>query len=321
MESPSPTDPERFGRELDWNLLRTFLVVVQEGSITGAALRLCLTQPAVSLALKRLEARLDRRLIDRGGGRFTVTPAGREIFREVQEIYGSISRFGLLPSAAPEEISGHVRLLMVSRVKTRYLDQAIREFHELHPQVTFRIDVMAAAEVHAALLQKMGSLGFCLMRAPVAGLMSEVLIRQTYRLYCGTSHRLFGREGLGISDLRQEDFVSFVSDQIDGMLSPLTVFRAREGFAGRVVGSSSNLDEVRRMIVCGLGIGPLPEHIAAPDVEGGLLWSLPPRGGVAPVDIHVAWNPSARFTPAEIAFREHLLAKITAMPVAERLPS
>ena len=76
MDIPAPTDPERFSRELDWNLLRTFLVVVQEGGITSAATRLCLTQPAVSLALKRLEQHLGRQLIQRGGGRFRVTEAG-----------------------------------------------------------------------------------------------------------------------------------------------------------------------------------------------------------------------------------------------------
>lgn len=314
-------DPERFGRELDWNLLRTFMMVVQEGSITNAAMRLCVTQPAVSLALKRLEERLKRRLIERGGGKFELTDTGKAIYREVRDIYGSITRFGALVSDIPEEaMSGHVRLLMVSRVQTRYLDQAMQEFHERHPQVTFRVEVMAAADVHIALQQKMGSMGICLMRAPVPGLEAEVLVRQTYRLYCGAPHRLFGRTGLRVSDLRQENFVSFVSDQIDGMLSPLAVFRAREGFAGRVVGSSANLEEIRRMIVCGFGIGPLPGHIAAADVAAGLLWELPPYGGVVPVDIFVVWNPSARFTPAELAFRRHLLSKIEAIPVAERLP-
>jgi DNA-binding transcriptional LysR family regulator len=44
---------ERFAHNLDWNLLRTFAVVVEEGSITAAASRLLLQQPAVSMALKR----------------------------------------------------------------------------------------------------------------------------------------------------------------------------------------------------------------------------------------------------------------------------
>ena len=50
---------------LDWNLLRTFIVIVQEESVSRAAARLYLSQPAVSLSLKRLEERLGQRLIER----------------------------------------------------------------------------------------------------------------------------------------------------------------------------------------------------------------------------------------------------------------
>ena len=317
--SAAITDPERLGRDLDWNLLRTFMIVVKEGSITNAAMRLCVTQPAVSAALKRLEDRLNCRLIERGGGKFALTDTGRSIYREVRDIYGSISRFGALLAGDQEEMTGHVRLLMVSRIQTRCLDEALEEFHARHAQVTFRIEVMASPDVQMALQQKMGSLGIGLMRTPVPGLRAELLARQTYRLYCGAPHRLFRKTGLTLLDLREENFVSFVSDQIDGLLSPLAVFRAREGFAGRVLGTSSNLEEIRRMIVCGFGIGPLPEHIAAADVAAGLLWELPPQGGVAPVDAFVMWNPASRFTPAEIAFRRHLLNKIQAIPLDERL--
>lgn len=56
---------EKLIRELDWNLLRTFMYIVQEGSITRAAQRLMLRQPSVSQALQRLEARLGTQLIDR----------------------------------------------------------------------------------------------------------------------------------------------------------------------------------------------------------------------------------------------------------------
>ncbi len=311
-------DLDRFGNTLDWNLLRTFLVIVQEGGITAAALRLRLTQPAVSLALKRLETQLGRRLVERGHGHFAVTDAGQAIYAEVMEIYGTISRFGVMVRDMPEEISGHVRILMASRIETAIFDRVMTTFHERHRKVTFRIDVTASAEIHVSLQQQVGTLGICLMREPVAGLESEILIRQTYRLYCGRGHPLFGRRDIAIADLREADFVSFTSDQIDGMLSPIALFRAREGFAGRVVGASANLDEVRRMILCGLGIGPLPEHIAARSVASGELRELPPTGGVGPVDVHLMWNAHARFNRAEEAFLGALLAEARKLPSEHR---
>jgi DNA-binding transcriptional LysR family regulator len=311
---------DKLGNQLDWNLLRTFMVIVQEGGITAAAGRLLLTQPAVSLALKRLEERLGRRLIDRGPGRFQVTEAGEMIYREVVDIYGTISRFGVLVREIREEISGHVRILLASRIQTVLLDRVLKTFHELYPRVTFRIDVMASTDVHIALQQKVGTLGICLMRDPIPGLKNEVMIYQTYRLYCGREHRWYGQKDLDTAMLREEDFVSFTSDQIDGALSPVALFRAREGFAGRVVGASANLEEVRRMIVCGLGIGPLPEHIAARDVADGELWELPPYEGIAPVHIHLIWNPQAKFNRAETAFLSMLLDTVRDLPVEQRLP-
>ncbi len=72
MASPSVPDTEWVGRRflndrLDWNLLRTYLVIGQEGSMSRAAARLHITQSAVSQALKRLEEQLDCVLIVRGG--------------------------------------------------------------------------------------------------------------------------------------------------------------------------------------------------------------------------------------------------------------
>lgn len=313
-------DLDKLGNQLDWNLLRTFMVIVQEGGITAAAGRLFLTQPAVSLALKRLETQLGRQLIDRGPGRFRVTEAGETIYREIVDIYGTISRFGILVREIREEISGHVRILMTSRIQTVVLDRVLKAFHLRHPKVTFRIDVIPSTDVHVALQQKIGTLGICLMREPIPGLASEVLIHQTYRLYCGREHRFYGRSGLDVADLREEAFVSFTTDQIDGTLSPLALFRAREGFAGRVVGASANLEEVRRMIVCGLGIGPLPDHIAARDVADGELWELPPYEGVAPVNVHLIWNPQAKLNRAETAFLHALQTEVADLPVERRLP-
>ena len=61
---------------LDWNLLRTFLVIMQERSVSRAAARLHVTQPAISQALKRLEETLGRSLIRRRGPHFEPTHAG-----------------------------------------------------------------------------------------------------------------------------------------------------------------------------------------------------------------------------------------------------
>ena len=92
----SRDSPERIMREMDWNLLRTFVVLAQSRSVTDAANRLRLTQPSVSTALKRLENRVEKRLIHRAPGRFELTEAGETLYREALDIQGAILRLSTL---------------------------------------------------------------------------------------------------------------------------------------------------------------------------------------------------------------------------------
>ncbi|MBA5790878.1 LysR family transcriptional regulator, partial [Escherichia coli] len=56
-------------------------------------------------------------------------------------------------------------------------------------------------------------------------------------------------------------------------------------FAMPSTGVANNLEEVRRMIVSGLGIGAIPVQIAERDVRDGILWRLPPYEDVMPIDV------------------------------------
>lgn len=72
---------ENYGRDLDLNLLRVFVVVADAGSVTAAASRLYLTQPAVSAALKRLQRTVGSPLVARRGRGITLTERGRRLLQ------------------------------------------------------------------------------------------------------------------------------------------------------------------------------------------------------------------------------------------------
>ena len=167
---------------------------------------------------------------------------------------------------------------------------------------------MRSSDIVSALQEKTATLGLSLNRRPQPRLEQRLFLRQRYAFFCGKHHALFGRQDIGEGDLQRENFVSFTSDQIGGMLSPLTIFRDQQGFSGRIVASSPSLEEVRRLVIAGFGIGCLPEHVVAADVEAGLLWRLPPHEGIADVDIHLLWNREQRMSRAETLFIERLQA-------------
>jgi DNA-binding transcriptional LysR family regulator len=96
-EMTNVTDPiERLARDLDWNLLRTFIVIAKSKSLTEAAEVLRLKQPTLSSALKRLEDRIGKKLVVRSPGTFRLTTAGKVLEREAIEIHGAILRLGSL---------------------------------------------------------------------------------------------------------------------------------------------------------------------------------------------------------------------------------
>ncbi|MBV8680280.1 MAG: LysR family transcriptional regulator [Aquitalea sp.] len=291
---------------LDWNLLRTYLVIAQESSISRAAARLHVTQSAVSQALKRLEEQLQCTLVLRQGTRFALTETGDEIFRIASDIYGHVSRLSAALESRSEDILGKVRILCATGLKVASYDAYLARFHQQYPRVELEVEVLRSADIISGLLQKTATLGMGLCRLPQARLERRCLITQRYAFYCGRSHPLFGRSDLTLHSLQGHDFVSFISDQIGGNLSPLTIFRDQQGYTGKIIAASSSLEEVLRLTCAGFGIGSLPEHVAASDVAQGELWRLPPAAGIADLDLYLLWNREQKLSPAESVFLEGL---------------
>jgi DNA-binding transcriptional LysR family regulator len=309
---------ERLARELDWNLLRTFIALAEARSVTDAAERLRRKQPTVSNALKRLEDRLGRRLLERGPGRYALTEAGVELYREALDIQGAILRLDTAMREIKEEVQGHVRVAMASHVVCPLFDAALAAFHRRHPKATLSIDVMTSRYAIDNVMARRSSFAVCLVHEKSPRLDYRRLYREYFGLFCGPAHPLFGREDLAPGDLAGQASVSFFTDQMHDALRPVAILRAALALEHRVVGTSSHLEEVRRMIVAGLGIGPLPIHVVGRDVRDGLLWRLPPYDDPPAIDVYVVVNPAARFNRAEKALLSELNTRIDTTPIAAR---
>ena len=216
-------------------------------------------------------------------------------------------------------MSGVLHLLTVSRIQSGVYDECLAAFHRHHPRVDLQVEVMRSADILDALAQKRAGIGLSLCRTPIDKLERQLFLRQRYAVFCGRHHRLFGRTGLSINDLLGENFVSFMSDQLGDALSPLAVFRDQQGFTGRIVATSPSLDEIKRLVFAGYGVGCLPEHIVADDLAQQRLWRLPPEEGVADIDLYLMWHKERRLAPAEEAFLAHFRRYMARYSLAERL--
>ena len=297
---------ERFAHNLDWNLLRTFVVLVEEGSITAAANRLLLQQPAVSMALKRLEQTTGHRLIDRRPGRFEVTEAGEKLHRQAREIFAAVVRLPDALESAGADITGHVSIHSVSHVHHAGWDARLAGFFETHPKVTMSVTIETTADVISSVERGLASIGLCDGIIP-PGLDKVLYKREFYALYCGRGHRLFGVEDATLNDLRGDYYVAFTADVLGGQhMNAVTAVRAIGSFGQEVRAVSSHVEEVTRLIAANVGIGMLPHHLTEPHVAAGELWQLPPYEDLPPQDVFVITNPAAMLNPAEQAFLAHM---------------
>jgi DNA-binding transcriptional LysR family regulator len=297
---------DKFARNLDWNLLYTFMVIVQEEGIVTAADRLHVSQPAVSLALKRLEETAGVRLIDRGSGKLTMTPAGEALYPEACKLYASISRLPVKFERAPQSVSGKISISTISQVISKEYDSALAEFFKHHPKIELSISVKTIAEIIREAELGQITLGVC------GGVIPEILtkrwlLREKFGIFCGSSHPLFGKNNLTLDDLREDPFITFTADVLGGKhMSEVTALRAKASIGQFVRGQSSNVSELLRMIETGLGIGFLPLHLALPYEQSGSLWRLPPYDEVPSDDIYLIYNPATNFTSAERLFLAQL---------------
>ncbi|MBV1842435.1 LysR family transcriptional regulator [Photobacterium ganghwense] len=296
------TSHERLLRNLDWNLLYTFLTIVDESSITGAARKLSLSQPSVSNALKRLECHLGVKLITRRKGVFTLTSQGLKVYE-----YASSTRRVLADMAAQfsedeHAIHGEIDIQIASHIHCPAFDQTLADFHQLYPNVLFTINTQPSAEIVRAVKDGEIHIGICNKKTSQTGLSFDLLGYEQMGFYCSRRHALYGHTDLSIEDLSGLSYVSFESDQPGEGLSAIAQLRSQQPFWGKLVAVSSNEEEIRRFILAGVGFGALTVEGARPYVEQGALWQLPPYQQLPVADIYLVTPENVPLSDVESRF-------------------
>lgn len=286
---------DTFADQLDWNLLRTFMVIVQERSITRAAARLAVTQPSVSVALRRLEDRLERRLIERGGATaFKVTEAGEALYRHCVEIYATVAALPNVVEGTRQRIQGVVTIHLAGHVHWPDLNGIIADFRREFPLVRFRLRQDICTAILAALAQKAITLGVVSRRDHRPFIAHQKLFDQAMAYY-----RPLG----GAADWRQAPLIGYAGDEPGSVFELLTRYRFKVGLDGAEIADGSDCDAVADLIRSGLGVGALPRGLGGrlPDLEEVPLDPAPPA-----LPIYLVRNEQMLLSPAEQRFLHHL---------------
>ncbi len=302
---PRFSSEAHFARRIDWNLLKVFHFIATHNGLTRAADALSRKQPAVSLALRRLEEQLGITLCHRGPGGFALTDEGKAVADLCNNLWGEVEGLPEGIANLSGEVHGRVNVQLISNLIDARLDATIGEFHSLHSLVEIYINVVTWEVVGRSLLRNETDVGIAPAHQKNPRLQYDPLFLEYHRPYCGRRHPLWGQSVDEPKELANQEFVLTGADEPD----ELTQFRMRYGLGQRVAGMSEHLEEARRLAVLGVGICFLPEEFADREVERGRLHPLLPATEECTNAIYVITNPAAPRQIARDALVKLLLLK------------
>lgn len=289
-------------RDLDLQLLRLFVTVVESGGFSAAQGELGIGQSTISTQMAKLETRLGFRLCERGKAGFRLTPKGEQVLAATRKLFSAIETFKGEAQGMADKLLGELHIGLSEALADEVLEQvaaAIGRFRRRNQAVQIELLSAVPAELERRLLQGQLQLAIGYFSGAQTALDYQRLFVEQQHLYCGRGHPLFGKRKVEASDLAH----------CDGVLHPYRFIAADEPWqAGSSSARSEQVEGTLAFVLSGAHIGYLPEHIAAPWVARGRLQAVQPEQQGFSVEFRLAQHRGRQPSEAQQALVEDLLA-------------
>jgi LysR family transcriptional regulator, transcription activator of glutamate synthase operon len=276
------SEPMRYIHRMRVEELRWFLAVVDDPNVTRAAAALHVSQPALSRALKRLEAQLGTRLFDRVGRGLVPNRYGRAYAANVRR---ALEELDAGRDALETEIA-EIRLAFLHTLGMRLVPELIGAYRAGRPQARFRLIQGSAAGLADALLEGRSDLLLTSPRPP--RLAWHPLFEEPLRLVVPPDHRLAARRRVRLRELADDPFIVMRPEY--GLRGITDALLATAGITPNVAFEGEDPETVRGLVRAGLGVALLPGDGIALQDKG------------ASRTIGLAWHPERHHPPAVTDF-------------------
>jgi DNA-binding transcriptional LysR family regulator len=214
---------------LNLRQLEIFREVMRCQTTVGAAQTLSLSQPAVSNAIRHMEAQLGFRLFDRIGNRLMATPEGQEVYRDSEPIFLIYRSFAQKLKGLKDTRSGSLRLLATPPLANAVVPGALRGFLGPRPDLHVDFDVRRADEIIEWLETGFADLGLLLEPNERPGLERELIGSGQMLCVFPHDHPLSARSEVTVADLHQHATIALEPDGLLGSLLQRAFFAAGAG--------------------------------------------------------------------------------------------
>ncbi|TYQ11429.1 UNVERIFIED_ORG: DNA-binding transcriptional LysR family regulator [Gordonia westfalica J30] len=267
--------------------LRYFAAVAETCHFGQAAATLHVAQPALSYAIRQLEAELDVTLFVRTTRQVSLTPAGAYLKEQAERILAGVDDAvdGVRRIAAGR--SGLVRLGLTGIAAFSHLPRIARIVKRELPDVDLdiRSDMLTPGQCDAL---RAGAIDLGILRPPATGddIESRVIDVEQLVLAVSVDHRLAIEPVVSVADLRSESFVMY--DSRDSAVNDAVVKACRAaGFVPWRAHQASGTSVLLALVAAGLGVAVLPASVRALPLDGLVVRDL---ADADTVEVALAWK-------------------------------
>ncbi len=262
--------------------LETFVTAVQEGSLTGAARRLFITQPAASARLRRLEAEVKEPLLRRSRQGVRMTAAGERLYSRARNVLAELHRLEQEVGEAGA-IRGRLSVGATDLVAIYHLPALLKRFRSRHPQVELALHVDGTAPLLRMLDAGQVELLLATLAVPEGPYESfefyrdPLVVVDSHGARRGRGKRpSTPRGGIEPAALADQVWISYKPDSVTRQL--VEGFFVNQGIHLRIEMETSNPEAIKKMVQARLGLAVLPWCSVGREVADGRLATLPVRG-------------------------------------------
>jgi len=275
--------------------LRHYLAVADVGTLTGAAERLGIAQPALSQSISRMEKALGIKLFTRSRRGAALTAAGLAILDDIRQSVARIDAAQAHVQKMSQGLAGVLRVAFVASAIYHVLPDALRRFRERAPDVEIVLQEMSNTEQVAALQRNEIDLGLLYTPVEVEGRVRErVLMRDHLVAVLPEDFPIDADGKVSLRAIAAAGLVFFPSAQAPSMRADIMRAIRRVGAQTRVVQEARRTVTVLSCVAAGCGVSLLPSATRRLSFTGVRYCEVRERSLLPTLELSTIWQARSR---------------------------
>ena len=237
--------------------LKYIVEVARERNFARASEKVFVSQPALSMQIKKLEETLGVEIFERDKQNFLITPVGAEIIKKAEIILQESEEIKMIAKNSKDPYKGEIRIGAFPTVASYFLPNFVKNIHKKFPHLKIFLIESKSNELITKL--KSGEIDFCLLAMPIKddNLIGEKIFSEKFLLATPKGHPFSKKSKIQIKELRKQELMLLedghcMRDQALEICSMVKAFENQDFKA-------TSLETLRQMVANGTGITLIPE--------------------------------------------------------------